>query len=186
MSCSVTLSYKSLRIRRLYNNRSIIFKATIVHSFFEKKKTFYVESMKMLSRNCTVCPLLRGGSRHTACCAGWWMRHCYILSVQSMDFTKWLLSFSSCLQDAGINEAPRPSSQYLLPTVVAVGTQIFPLLFLILWNGVMFRFYSHLTFIHIDALGFLSPSVSDLTHSYDVPLHLRRLPSSAAPSSIPT
>lgn len=129
----------------------------------KKKKTFYVESMKMLSRNCTVCPLLRGGSRHTACCAGWWMRHCYILSVQSMDFTKWLLPFSSCLQDAGINEAPRPSSQYLLPTVVAVGTQIFTsLLFLILWNGVMFRFYSHLTFIHIDALGFLSPSVSDL------------------------
>lgn len=35
---AMTLSYKSLRIRRLYNNHSIIFKATIVHSFFEKKK----------------------------------------------------------------------------------------------------------------------------------------------------
>lgn len=79
------------------------------------QNTFYVESMKMLSRNCMVCPLLRGGRRHTACRAVWWGT-VISLSIQPMDFTESSLPFNACLQDAGINEAPRTFSQYLLPT----------------------------------------------------------------------
>lgn len=119
MSYLVTLSYKSLRTRRLCNNHSIIFKATIVHSFFTKHLLCWVHE-NAVQELYSVSIVKRRKQAYS-----WLMRHWYILLVQSMDFTKWWLPFSSCLQDAGINEAPRTFSQYVRPTVVAVRTQIF-------------------------------------------------------------
>lgn len=121
MSYLVTLSYKHLRIRHLYNNHSIIFKATIVHSFFTKYLLCWVHENAV--QELYSVSIVRRKETYSLPC--WLMRHCYILSVQSVDFTKWLLPLSSWLQDAGINKAPRTFPQYLLPTVVAVNIQIF-------------------------------------------------------------
>lgn len=109
----MTLSHRSLRIRHLYNNHSIIFKATIVHSFFTKHLLCWVHE-NAVQELYSVSIVKRRKETYNLPC--WLMRHRYILSVQPMDFTKWSLPFNACLQDAGINEAPRTFSQYLLPT----------------------------------------------------------------------